>query len=132
MLTFSFFCFLFGFISFICFYHIYFFWVWESGNPNSRIPNSVTDPNFDLYYPVTRNFVVFKYYFLDEAFYSILSIACILWTSFLFFEALPESYRIFCLEEQMSNQSFDLDFIFSTLVEILNRSVTIFTKKTPS
>ena len=32
----------------------------------------------------------------------------------------------------MSNQSFDLDFIFSTLVEILNRSVTIFTKKTPS
>ena len=29
----------------------------------------------------------------------------------------------------MSNQSFDLGYIFSTLVEILNRSVTIFTKK---
>ena len=32
----------------------------------------------------------------------------------------------------MSNQSFDLGFIFSTFVEILNRSVTVFTEKTPS
>ena len=39
---------------FIYFYLIYFFWVCEFGIPNSRFPNLVTDLNFSLYYPLTK------------------------------------------------------------------------------
>ena len=42
-----FFCFLF---CFSWFFLSYFFWVWEFGIRLSRIPNSVTDLNFGLYY----------------------------------------------------------------------------------
>ena len=50
MFSFFFFCFFYldSALLFIC---IIFFWVWEFGIPNSRVPNSVTNLNFGLSYP---------------------------------------------------------------------------------
>ena len=56
LFSFYFCFFLFGFSFFIYFY--IFFWVWEFGIPNLRIPNSVTNLNFGLFYPLIATSLV--------------------------------------------------------------------------